>query len=546
MGDAGHHKEFVIGDGITEALLQARSLASAIAQGTDAALHRWWRARDVEALPFFFLGQDEGALGPPLELQQVVFSHVARSPLSGRGWRPRWSTSSRPTRRSLFDKCFGGHSGPRSEDRWASYHSSLAMGRRGSAINRELRLRRRLLAEAEAAEAQAIPSDMSPERSSAASRGIQKSEDLRQVVTRMPSPSRILIVGGGIAGLALGRALREQGFVPEIIERAASWPTGGTGLYLPGNGVRALGALGLADTVLARAICMSHQRILDHTGRQLAEIELAKLWNPVGLCVGIARGELHRILLEGAAGVPMRLGTTVTTLSQQDDEVDVGFADGSTGTYDLVVGADGIHSSIRQLVFRSIRPRHLGQVSWRFLVDHSGVIETWTAMLAPRRAFLAMPVGPNRLYCYADLAALATEDPTGRDLDRFLALFADSPNRCRASSASSKSFDSIHFSPSRRSSSITGSGACRAYWRCGARDIAQHGRGCVHGAGGCAGAGPDVGHAGLAGQGLVSVQRTPACSHPLGAATNASQGSHPGSACLPSQSRAPFARDGPL
>ena len=183
----------------------------------------------------------------------------------------------------------------------------------------------------------------------------------------MPS-LRILIVGGGIAGLALGRALREQGVVPEIIERAASWPTRGTGLYLPGNGVRALGALGLADTVLARAVCMSHQRILDHTGRQLAEIELAELWNRVGLCVGIARGELHRILLEGAAGVPMRLGATVTTLSQQDGEVDVAFADGSTGTYDLVVGADGIHSSIRQLVFGGIRPRHLGQASWRFLV----------------------------------------------------------------------------------------------------------------------------------------------------------------------------------
>ena len=69
----GHHKEFVIGDGITEALLQARSLASAIAQETDAALQRWWRARDVEALPYFFLGQAEGAPGPPLELQQVCF-----------------------------------------------------------------------------------------------------------------------------------------------------------------------------------------------------------------------------------------------------------------------------------------------------------------------------------------------------------------------------------------------------------------------------------------------------------------------------------------
>ena len=214
----------------------------------------------------------------------------------------------------------------------------------------------------------------------------------------------------------------------------------------------------------------------------------------------------------------MRLGATVTTLSQQDGEVDVAFADGSTGTYDLVVGADGIHSSIRQLVFGSIRPRHLAQVSWRFLVDQSGVIETWTVMLAWRRAFLAMPVGPNRLYCYADLATAATEDPTGRDLGRFLALFADFGEPVPSILSGLGNFDSIHFfhrGGRPRSLDLL---ACRASWRCGARDITQHGRGCVHGAGRCVGAGPAVGDAWLAGRGLVSVPRTPAHSHPLGAA----------------------------
>ena len=91
----------------------------------------------------------------------------------------------------------------------------------------------------------------------------------------------------------------------------AGCESGGTGLYLPGNGVRALRALGLADKVLARAVCMSHQRILDHTGRQLAEIDLAKVWNAVGPCVGIARGELHRILLEGTGYLP---GLTIAGL----------------------------------------------------------------------------------------------------------------------------------------------------------------------------------------------------------------------------------------
>jgi 2-polyprenyl-6-methoxyphenol hydroxylase-like FAD-dependent oxidoreductase len=264
---------------------------------------------------------------------------------------------------------------------------------------------------------------------------------------RMPESARILIVGGGIAGLALGRALRMQGFVPEIIERAASWPASGTGLYLPGNGVRALRALGLEDALLARAVRMSHQRILDHKGRRLADIELAPLWNPVGFCVGITRSEIHRILLDGSAGVPMRLGTSAKALTQGDDGVDVVFSDGSAGRYDLVVGADGIHSSIRRLAFGDIRPRHLGQVSWRFLVDHPGAIETWTALLGERRAFLALPVGPNRLYCYADLAAPATEDPAHRDRARFLALFADFAGPVPGILGQLASFDAIHFSP---------------------------------------------------------------------------------------------------
>ena len=258
---------------------------------------------------------------------------------------------------------------------------------------------------------------------------------------------RVLIVGGGIAGLALARALRAQGVTPEIVERATVWPAGGTGLYLPGNGVRALGALGLADKVLAQAVVMTHQRILDQGGRPLAEVALAAFWNRVGPCVGIVRSDLHRVLLEGAADVPLRAGATVTALSQRDGGVDVSFADGSTGTYDLVVGADGIRSSIRQIVFEDVRPRHLGLVSWRFLVDDSGTIQTWTTMLASRRAFLAMPVGRNRLYCYADLASAATDDPTGGDRDGLRALFADFGGPVPGILRRLETVDSIYFSP---------------------------------------------------------------------------------------------------
>lgn len=76
VGDAGHHKDFVVGDGITEALIQAKNLAAACRDGTDAALHRWWRARDVRALPGYYWGGDEGRVGSPPRLQSRIFARI--------------------------------------------------------------------------------------------------------------------------------------------------------------------------------------------------------------------------------------------------------------------------------------------------------------------------------------------------------------------------------------------------------------------------------------------------------------------------------------
>lgn len=150
VGDAGHHKDFVIGDGITEALLQARSLARAIAAGSDAALTTWWRARDVEAIPYFFFGEDEGRPGPPLDLQRLVFSHAAsRQDLRERLARVVDHKLSPYDAFPLSDivRCtLGGVL----RGRLGLLRDFLTMGRRGASITRELELRRALLQQAAA------------------------------------------------------------------------------------------------------------------------------------------------------------------------------------------------------------------------------------------------------------------------------------------------------------------------------------------------------------------------------------------------------------
>jgi len=192
-----------------------------------------------------------------------------------------------------------------------------------------------------------------------------------------------------------------------------------------------MAALGLADALMARAVRISHQRILDHRGRLLSEIDLRRVWKHVGPCVGIRRADLHRILLDGAAGVPIRLSKTVTSVTQTAEKVCVRFDDGRTRFFDLVIGADGINSSIRRLVFGDIQPRHVGQISWRFIAQETYGVTTWTAMLARGRTFLMIPVEADALYCYADLTANGTE-PCDRVRER--AAHAISPNMAQGAS----------------------------------------------------------------------------------------------------------------
>jgi 2-polyprenyl-6-methoxyphenol hydroxylase-like FAD-dependent oxidoreductase len=161
------------------------------------------------------------------------------------------------------------------------------------------------------------------------------------------------------------------------------------------------------------------QRFFDHRGRRLVEIDVRRYWEGVGGCVAISRAALHEALRADETELPVRLGLSVTDL---DDQGKLRFSDGSTGEYDVVVGADGVRSTVRALAFGGPSARSVGQASWRWVAAGFPEIGEWTVMLGRGRAFLTVALGDGSVYCYADVNA---DDPADAQGPRWRAQFAD-------------------------------------------------------------------------------------------------------------------------
>jgi FAD-dependent urate hydroxylase len=235
---------------------------------------------------------------------------------------------------------------------------------------------------------------------------------------------RILVVGAGIAGLAAARGLRVAGFRPDVVEELPATMTPGAGIHLPGNATRALRQLGLDAPLRPLGDLIFRQVFLDAAGHNLFELDVAALWAGVGESRALARADLQQVLLTGVGG-EVRYDTAVRDLQIVDSVAKVEFADGAIAEYDLVIGADGRRSTIRAKAGLGGPAVPTGQIVYRSVVSGGPPLSDWTCVLGRRSAFVAMPMGGRRLYCYADETA-APEQPNPPDpLARVRELFAD-------------------------------------------------------------------------------------------------------------------------
>lgn len=257
---------------------------------------------------------------------------------------------------------------------------------------------------------------------------------------------RILIVGAGMAGLTLAISLRRQGLKPDIVERQPAWPVHGAGIYLVGNAMRALGKLNLADDVLQSGAEIHTQALLDFRGRRLATIDTRSVWANCGPCVGVRRASLQNILVKALGDAEVHFGTTVAAISQQEGSAVVKFSTGHEVEYNLVVGADGVRSSIRNHIFGNAQPRFCGQVGWRFLVDCPPSVTGWTLFAGHRGVFLFIPVGGGQAYCYADaVVEQPFNDLVEGRLERLRSRFATYASPVPEALSELQSSEQVHF-----------------------------------------------------------------------------------------------------
>jgi 2-polyprenyl-6-methoxyphenol hydroxylase-like FAD-dependent oxidoreductase len=218
----------------------------------------------------------------------------------------------------------------------------------------------------------------------------------------MTGVQQVLVVGGGIGGLSATIALRQAGLDVDLVEKNPAWDVYGVGIIQPGNALRALDELGLAREAVAQGYPMMGDRTWTGDGSvMVADHDWPPLVEGLPPGNGITRPRLHRIFQTHtlASGADVRTGVTFAALHDDGDRVWAEFTDGESRSYDLVVGADGLYSQVRETVFGAhLKAKYTGQVCWRYNLPRiEGLDKIWVYIGETGTAGF-VPLAPDLMY----------------------------------------------------------------------------------------------------------------------------------------------------
>jgi 2-polyprenyl-6-methoxyphenol hydroxylase-like FAD-dependent oxidoreductase len=189
---------------------------------------------------------------------------------------------------------------------------------------------------------------------------------------------RVLVVGGGITGSTLALALAQRGVHVILVELRRELGGVGHGITLQGNALKAFHQVGILDELAEHGCAFDKLRMFRADGVQIMEMPTPPMGGP-GLppTMGALRARLADILARrvGEAGVDVRTGATVTAIDDRGHEVVATLSDGTTETVDLLVGADGIRSSVRSMIGIEAQPHSVGMGIWRVVAQRPAAMD---------------------------------------------------------------------------------------------------------------------------------------------------------------------------
>jgi len=181
----------------------------------------------------------------------------------------------------------------------------------------------------------------------------------------------VAVVGAGMGGLAVAATLRRVGIDVAVYEQASRFGRIGAGIQMMPNSMKVLRGIGVEDRLRAIAFApYSHLNRVWDTGEVMRELPMPEaLYGAPYLCMH--RADLHGALASAVPDEIVHLGKKLVGLDHAGGQVTLRFADGSKATADAVVGADGVHSTVRDLIVEPDAPIHKGRIAYRAVFDAS-------------------------------------------------------------------------------------------------------------------------------------------------------------------------------
>jgi 2-polyprenyl-6-methoxyphenol hydroxylase-like FAD-dependent oxidoreductase len=181
---------------------------------------------------------------------------------------------------------------------------------------------------------------------------------------RMSTPS-IAIVGAGLGGLTAAATLRLAGFDVRVYEQASRFARIGAGIQMMPNSMKVLRTIGIEARVRGTSFQpYSHLNRVWNTGEIVRELPMPEdLFGAPYLCMH--RGDLHEALVSSLPSEIIELQKTLVGLDEREGQVTLAFADGSSARADMVIGADGVHSTVRHQIIGPDEPIHRGRIAYR-------------------------------------------------------------------------------------------------------------------------------------------------------------------------------------